>query len=167
MRRSLLLLAPLVLAACSSAGWRVFRTDELTVRYPKTWFATKRALTPVTNPRQVLAVASYPLPRGNGGADGCAPKAALDRLPPNGAFVFGWEFSVPSPSGLRPADFPRRPAHFLLAKLTESDCLGRSYMLRFRDAGRFFQIHVALGSHASSSTRTTVLRIVDSFRATP
>jgi hypothetical protein len=121
-----------------------------------------RPLTPVTSPEQVLAIASYPLPDDNRGADGCMPKEALTRLPPGGAFLFGWEDGT---GGLHARDFPPRPAHFRLTGFARYECLGPSYLLRFRAGGRFFQIHVVLGRHATGATRATVLRVLDSFRA--
>jgi hypothetical protein len=42
--------------------------------------------------------------------------------------------------------------------------MGRSYMLRFSDRGWAFQIHIYVGTRASAATRTTALRILDSFR---
>jgi hypothetical protein len=168
--RILLLLGVAVLAAACSSSPRLsntFQADGISVRYPNGWDATSRPLTPVTDPAQVLAVASYRLPRDNRGADGCAPRAALDRLPPSGALVFGWELEMPSPTGLRPADFPHRPSHFRLTRLTETECLGRSYMVRFREAGRFFQVHVVLGPKAGDGTEKAALRILDSLRAQP
>ena len=153
--------------SCShSPGLTSFHGHGVTARYPRTWFATRQPLTPVTSPVQVLAVASYRFPPNKQGASGCAPKAALDRLPPTGAFVFAWEFTMPSPSGLRPADFPRRPSHFQLTRLTETECLGRSYMVRFREAGRFFQVHAVLGPDVSGGTRKSVVHLLDSLRAT-
>ena len=74
--------------------------------YPTGWYATMQALTPVTSPRQVLAVASYPLPSDSSGADGCQPKEALNRLPPTGAFIFGWEYGGLALPGIRARDYP-------------------------------------------------------------
>jgi hypothetical protein len=45
--------------------------------------------------------------------------------------------------------------------------MGHSYALRFRAAGRAFQIHVYLGPKANAATRVTVLRVLDSFHAKP
>ncbi len=143
-------------------GWHTFSANGLSVRYPHGWFATTHALTPVTSPPQVLAVASYPLPRNYRGADGCEPKEALDRMPPRGAFIFGWEYG--SITGRALHQFPPRLNHFKLTRFAHFECLGPSYVLRFRQAGRFFQIHVAFGSRASPTTRATVLRILDSLR---
>ena len=134
------------------------------VGYPPGWHATAAPLTAVTSPQQILAVASYPLPRDNAGADGCEPRQALDRMPPGGAFVYGWEYGQLSVNlGIRPRDFPPRPAHFTLTNLAQYECMGRSYMLRFSDGGWAFQIHVALGRRATAATRAAVLRTLDSF----
>jgi len=135
----------------------------VTVTYPTGWYATMQALTPVTSPRQVLAVASYPLPSDSSGADGCQPKEALNRLPPTGAFIFGWEYGGLALPGLRARDFPQRPKRFALTGFAHYECQGPSYMIRFRDGGRLFQIHVAFGPLATALTRHTVLRILDSL----
>lgn len=167
LRRNSIDMRPLALLlsalALTGASWHTVRSQRITVQYPPGWFATTRPLTPVTTPPQIIAVASYALPRGSDGADGCQPKAALDRLPPTGAFIFGWEYGR---NVYRPA-FPPRPRHFTLKNFGRYECLGPSYMVRFRQAGRFFQIHVVLGRRASRATRATVLRILDGFTARP
>jgi len=89
-------------------------------------------------------------------------------MPPNGAFIYGWEYGdLRGRIGARARDFPKRPEHFRLSGFARYECLGRSYMLRFRESGRFFQIHIAFGTRASTATRTAALRILDSFRARP
>jgi len=166
-----LVLGALALAltpAPAPAGWHTFRADGVSIRYPPGWFATAQPLTPVTSPRQAIAVASYPLPHGSGGAEGCSPKAALDRLPPRGAFIFGWEVGTKSMrAGTSRADFQPRPRHFVLARLARYECLGLSYAVLFRDAGRAFPTHVAFRRDATAATRATALRILDSFVARP
>ena len=163
MRIAILLAVAMLAASCSSGPKlsHVFRANGVSVRYPDGWDATSRPLTHVTSPVQVLAVASYRLPRSNRGSDGCEPKEALDRLPSDGAFIYGWEYGSASESG----NLPPRPKHFALTRRIGFECLGTSYVLRFREAGRFFQIHVALGRHASDGTKSTVLRVLDSFSA--
>jgi len=138
----------------------VFHGQGISVRYPSWWHATAAPLTPVTSPVQVLAVASYPLPDNGRGADGCMPKEALDALPADGAFIYGWEYG-----SLQGENFRPRPKHFALRNVVAFECLGPSYAVHFRQAGRMFQIHVVLGSRASAYTRATVLRILDSFEA--
>jgi hypothetical protein len=145
-------------------SWRTFSRNGIGVRYPPTWHATAARLTPVTAPSQVLAIASYPLPRDRRGADGCSPKEALDLLPPAGAFVFGWDYGDLRLPGLRPHDFPQRPARFRLTPPAQYECLGRSSMIRFREHGRFIQIHVAFGPRATAATRRIALRVLDSMQ---
>jgi hypothetical protein len=149
---------------CASSSWKTFRNDGVTVRYPSNWHATRWRLTPVTSPVQVLAVASYALPRGKAGADGCSPKEALDRLPPSGVFLFGWEYDRPGLSGVRRSDFPPRPEHFVLKGPTGFECLGPSFVVTFREAGRLFQIHVVLGPKAGADERAAALKVLDSLQ---
>lgn len=155
--------AVVAVAGCGGSGWRVWHGHGVSVHIPPRWHATSARLTPVTWPVQFLAVASYPLPHGDGGADGCEPQAAVDRLPPDGAFLFGWEY-VGAPDGpIRRADFPPRPRRFRLVRLGRYECMGRSYLLRFRARGRYFQVHVAFGRHAGERTRALALRVLDSL----
>jgi hypothetical protein len=149
-------------AAAVSGGWHVFAADGIRVRVPPGWDATSAPLTHVTSPSQVLAVASYRLPRSNRGDDGCEPKAALDRLPPGGAFLYGWEVGDPV---VGRSLFPPRPRHFRLTGFARYECMGPSYLLRFRAAGRYFQVHVVLGPRATAATRAAAVRILDSFGA--
>lgn len=157
-----------LLAAASVAvigtAWDTFQGDGVSVTYPRSWYATAHQLTPVTGPRQLLAIASFPLPTGDHGADGCEPKQVLDRLPSAGAFIFGWDDGSLRDTPFAAKSFPRRPRHFVFPHLLHSGCLGPSYRIRFREAGRLFQIYVVLGNQASRSTHATVLRILDSFR---
>ena len=167
MRVAAVLLAVVSVSGSSPTHWRTFRAGGISVPVPPGWTATSRPLTPVTWPHQMLAIASFRLPTDARGADGCEPKEALDRLPADGAFLFGWEYGRPSPFGpLRPSAFPPRPQRFRLAHLATYECMGRSYMLRFRSSGRLFQVHVVLGPQASPATRRLVLRVLDGFRAT-
>jgi hypothetical protein len=151
----------------SSSSWTTFQDRGVSVRYPSDWHVTRRPLTPVTSPVQVLAVASYPLPMETKGAEGCSPKEALDRLPTSGVFLFGWEYDRPGLSGVRKSDFPPRPHEFTLGRRIGFECLGPSYVIHFREAGRLFQIHVVLGPKAGDSQRKTALQILESFSARP
>jgi hypothetical protein len=170
LRRGLLLIVAVLATAGtawgSSSNWLLYRDQGVTLRYPPSWHATTTPLTHVTDPEQIVAIASYPLPKSNRGDDGCQPQEALDHLPATGAFIFGWE--DPADSGFGPpraSDFPARPAHFTLIHYGHYECSGPGYMLAFRDHGRFFQLHVALGQRATIATRHKVLRILDSFQA--
>ena len=156
--------AVLILSACAGSGrWGSWQSRGVSVRIPPGWHATAAPLTPVTWPVQFIAVASYPLPHGDGGADGCEPKAAVDRLPAGGVLLFGWEY-VGTPEGPnRRSEFPPRPRRFRLLHLGRYECLPGSYMLRFRAAGRYFQVHVLLGRRANARGQTLALRVLDSL----
>jgi hypothetical protein len=162
-----LLTAALLLTGCGASGSRTWHGRGVSVRIPQGWHATRARLTPVTWPVQFLAVASYPLPRDDRGADGCEPKAAVDRLPSAGAFIFGWEYAGTANGPIRKRDFPPRPRSFRLLHLGRYECLNHSYLVRFRAAGRYFQVQVRLGPHASLRTRNLALRVLDSLRVDP
>jgi hypothetical protein len=168
-RFSLVVLAAVGLASGSSVasaappGWHTFAAHGVSVRYPPGWFATARPLTEVTSPQQILAVSSYSYRPDPGQADGCEPREALDHLPPTGAFIFGWEYG----QLLDLRAFPARLARFRLSGYAREECVGRSYTLQFREAGKTFQISVTLGARATSATRRTVVRILDSFTTRP
>lgn len=162
-----LLTAALVLTGCGTSGSRTWQGRGVSVRIPPGWHATRARLTPVTAPVQFLAVASYPLPRGDRGADGCEPKAAVDRLPSDGAFIFGWEYVGTAEGPIRKRDFPRRPRSFRLINLGRYECLDHSYLVRFRASRRYFQVQVRLGKRASERTRELALRVLDSLVVEP
>jgi hypothetical protein len=159
-----LVVAVLALATGAPAGWHTYRGDGVSISYPPGWTATARPLTAVTSPGQAIALGSYRFPTDSAGADGCEPREALDALPPRGAFIFGWDYGQLSGAELR-GSFPPQPRRVRLTGLGDYECMGHSYALRFRAAGRAFQIHVYLGPRAGAATQATVLRILDSFRA--
>ena len=149
-----------ILAAIPSK-WPTFRTDRVSVRYPAGWFATARPLTPITGPGELLAVTSFPLPK-NPLLVGCEPGATLANMPPSGAWIFVWYYG----ENLGYSNFPPRPGKF---KLGGYECFGSSpsYMLRFRQSNRYFQVYVAFGHRAGAATRASVLQVLDSFTAKP
>src|SRR3954451_20367124 len=112
--------------AATGTSWRTSQANGITVRYPPGWHATARQLTPLTSPAQVIAVASYPLPRDNAGANGCQPQEALDKRPPTRVVIFRWEYG---PNVFKRAS-PPRPLHFRLKNYGQYECMGPSYLLR-------------------------------------
>jgi hypothetical protein len=80
MRRVLLFTVAAFFAAgaawSSSSSWILYKSQGVSLRYPPSWHATTTPLTHVTDPEQVVAIASYPLPTSNRGDDGCQPKGA-------------------------------------------------------------------------------------------
>jgi hypothetical protein len=183
MRRAalaaLLCAAPSALAGCgASAGPaaqataapspapRVAVPGGLSLRVPAGWRLRRPPITALSAPTERLLLTSGPAPRGGN----CGPDAAESRLPPGGALLYLFEYRSRAGSvwdGLKPSAFPPRPAH---ARLRARD-LGRyecwrvpSYLLRFRAAGRAFQLHVAFGPRATAARRAEVLRAIDSLR---
>jgi len=154
-----LALALLALTAAGPPTWATFRKDAVSIRYPPGWHATGRRLTPVSYPWQLFAVASYPFPT-DARPNGCRPAGTLARRQPVGAVIFVIEYGTGSTRV-----FPPRPSRFTLSGVRNYECFGRSYLLRFREAGRYFQIQVAFGRRAGAARRATVLRILDSFEA--
>lgn len=150
--------------ATAPGSWRTFRHDHVSIRYPRAWYATSARLTPVTGPAELLAVASYPPPSGDRGADGCEPEKALAGLPRTGTFIYALDYGDLRGTTGALRSFPRRPRHFSFPRLFRSGCLGPSYIFRFRQASRFFQVYVVLGTRATRSTRSTVLRVLDSLQ---
>ena len=112
-------------------------------RHPAGWHRV-RALTGFTEPREVLALASYPL-RGGAQAGECAPDTARGDMPSGGAFVWLLEYREQLP----PERFPPRPRPFRLDREQLAEhvaCFpGPGWSTAFAAAGRQFQLLVAFG----------------------
>lgn len=133
--------------------------DGLSIRIPAAWTFHQDPSGPA-EPRTVFAVGSWPFPTGGE----CAPTAAQAEVPPDGAFF--WLIEYRDPQG---NDFPERGERFVLdeATLANYECsVVPSYLIRFQDADRFFQLHVAFGPEASPSPRSEVLRALQSLEVT-
>jgi hypothetical protein len=152
-----------VFATAAHPGWRVASAHGVTIRYPPGWYATKRPLTPVAWPTQILALASFRFPAQTR-PNGCRPQGTLERMPADGAFLYVIDYGS---RVLRPSVFGPRPRTPRLTNFGNYECMGPSYLLRFRDAGRYFQVSVALGPRADRGLRATVRDILASFRARP
>jgi hypothetical protein len=151
----------LVISGATPPNWLTFRTDGVSLRYPPGSHVTARRLTGVIWPPQLVAVASYPIRQKNPDA-GCGPRRAIAEMPSGGAFVFVMEYT-----GSRPKlqDFPPRPKRFRLTGFASYECFGPSYNIRFRQSGRYFQVQVYLGPNARPAVRSSVLLVLDSFKA--
>jgi hypothetical protein len=135
------------------------RDDGLSIRIPATWTFHQDPSGPA-EPRTVFAVGSWAFPTGGE----CAPMVAQEQLPQDGTFF--WLIEYADPQGV---DFPDRPEFFELdpATLGHYECsLVPSYLIRFQEHGRFFQVHVAFGSEASESLGPEVLRALESLEVT-
>jgi hypothetical protein len=157
------LLTALVVSAlvsgCGAAKYAHFRdtSRDIAFRYPAGWFVTGFS---TTNDPNRLVVASYRVTRPQVEGD-CGGMAALDALPPRGTAVLIIDYGPAAPA----AQFPKRPSRFRLrnGKYGNYECFGRSYVFRFRVAGRDLQAHVAIGRHASPRERGAALAILDSL----
>jgi hypothetical protein len=131
--------------------------DGLAITIPDAWTFHQDPTRPI-EPKNVFAVGSWAFPRGGG----CAPTAAQDELPRDGVLFWLIEYHGDQPV----ADFPERPERFELDRQTLGvyECSTvPSYMIRFRAAGRFFQVHVAFGPDASESLEPEVLQALESL----
>jgi hypothetical protein len=141
----------------------------LVVNQPVGWHLTAPPISSLSYPVERLLLTSYRAPRGGN----CAPDRAERSLPAGGALVYLIEYRPKTGDpwrGLRRASFPPRPAHFKLRRgaLANYECWRvPSYLIRFRDANRPFQLHVALGARTTPARKAQVLRILDSLRFEP
>ena len=141
-------------------------------RYPSGWYR-ERALTRQSDPREVLALATYPL-RGGAEAGECAPDTARADMPPDGAFIWLLEYR---PFGgdawprLLRERFPPKPERFEigrrdLAPANEHlDCFSSpGYSATFRSADRPFDLLVAFGAQPSDERLAEVNGILNSLQ---
>jgi hypothetical protein len=131
---------------------------------PVGWTASLDPVPSAENPRIVAAYGSWAFPTGGD----CGPEPALAALPEDGAFVWVVEHSDP---GNR-ADFVAPPSQFHLdlqqppARWT-CGTGAPSRVELFRIAGRYFEIHIALGPGAPASTVSQVDSLISSLDADP
>ena len=164
-------IAALVFAGCNdekgSAPHSPYARHGVTVELPSGWHSARSNLTPnLADPREVLAVASYPL-RYRPHQCAQVPVSALEDLGPQGAFVELEERKA----GADPSEFPARPAHFgpgLGGPSEASDCVPGTRMFErffgFTDHRRHLYALVAFGPHASKAMRDEAWSVLDSLK---
>lgn len=135
---------------------------------PTGWHLIRRRLTAAITSRAQVAAATFRVPPGPPNRN-CTPTAALHRLPPDGAFVYLFEYPDFANHPRPLARFPVRPAHFALRRsaLGDFECMGHSYLLVFRDHRRAFQAHIYLGRKAGLSRRREVLQFLEHLQIDP
>jgi hypothetical protein len=158
------------LAAQPGAARRAtaYRARGLAVSLPPGWGAAAESLTPnLVAPREVLAVATYPL-RYRDSACNHLPGSALEDLGAAGALVTLYERDRPG------ADVPPRPARFgpgLGGPSEASACAPgarfRDHWFEFADHGRAFHVLVAFGPDASAQTQAQTWAILDGLQVEP
>lgn len=139
------------------------RRAAISIAHPSAWHVIRRSLTQVG---QLPVVTSFPLHQAAPDKN-CFPRTAIEQMPPDGAFLYMFEYAKAHPRLL--ARFPVRPRLFRLRRKTlkSYECMGLSYMVLFRDRRRAFQAHVYLGRRATKRTRARVLEILDSLVVGP
>ena len=145
-----------------------FDVHGLAVELPPGWHRATEPLTPtLTDPREVLAVATFPL---HYRETGCAHIAgsALEGLAPAGAFVTLLE------RGYGETHLPPRPAKFgpeLGGPSEASECVPDArftdHWFQFSDGGRLFHVDVAFGPDTPESVRRQAWAILDGLRVDP
>lgn len=139
---------------------------------PAGWQSARSSLTPnLTDPREVLAVATYPLEYRE---TRCShmPGSALRDLGPSDAFVTLQERgSMTNPPT---KDFAPRPTHFgprLGGPSEAAQCVPGArfsdHWFTFGDQGRRFHALVAFGPQASATTRAQAWSILDGLSVDP
>jgi hypothetical protein len=173
MRRLVLAIAAtIVLAGCGGHGApagqrRASLGAGISIAVPRGWHAAGSRITALVYPVDRLLLTSYRARRGGN----CAPDRAEQELPANGVLAYLFEYRPRVgkvwPSSFRRSEFPQRPAHFKLSRRAfgHFECWRvASYVIRFRAAGRPFQLHVAFGPRAGAVRRAALLRALDSLR---
>lgn len=183
--RTSLLIAAAIFGGCAAtanaaipranrAAWLTYhdRGHRFVVDYPSRWIRANVRLTPfLSNPREVLTIATFPL---RPGGPRCAqfPTRALSRLESVDVLLSIQEqFGIGSPST---SDFRPKPTHVALAMghRTEAEqCVTRprfvSHMIGFSQAGRRFLAFIAIGTGVPAAESAVALRVIDSFIASP
>jgi hypothetical protein len=125
----------------------------------------------LTDPREVLAVATFPL-RYRRTACTHVAGSAFEDLGPDDAFVTLLERGLDRGSAW--LDFPERPVHFgphLGGPSEASACVPGAHFndhwFGFTAQGRHFHADVAFGPQASAATRAEAWAILDSLRVDP
>jgi len=156
--------------APAPVGWQKHRAPDLGVSatIPDGWKLGEQPLTSSTDPREVLAVATYPLEAGGNGGGSCVTtQRAVAAMPADGALI--WLLEYRPSRGAVWADLPRsrfppRPDTFALTRrdLQPGICgAGLGLSTTFRDADRPFQLWLLFGDKVSDARLAEATQILD------
>jgi hypothetical protein len=157
------------LAAPAPAGWRKHHASELGVRatVPDGWHLADEPLTNIVDPREVLALATYPPADGGKGGGPCvAAKRTIEAMPADGALIWLLEYRPARGdvwADLPRSRFPPRPDGFTLmrADLQPGVCAAAlGLTITFRDADRPFQLWLLFGAKVSDARLAEVAQIL-------
>lgn len=140
--------------------WRVDQVDGVAVQAPTGW-TFKTAVVGLAEPTALFALGTGSIPSGGD----CAPTAAIRALPKDGVLLWVLEYRNPG----TPYEFPPRRARFDLGPLLGPvECVGeRTHLVSFRQAGRFFQVHVIFGPKAAATLRADAVTALSSLTPEP
>jgi hypothetical protein len=146
--------------AQSGWAWRVDQVAGVAIQAPKGW-TFKTAVVGVAEPTALIALGTGSIPSGGD----CAPTAAIRALPKDGVLLWVLEYRNPE----TPYEFPPRRARFDLGPLLGPfECVGeRTHLVSFRQAGRFFQVHVMFGPEAAATLRADAVAALSSLTPEP
>jgi len=146
------------------AGWVTHddSDDAVTVSTPATWTWREDPVPALGEPRILFAAGTWDFPVGGD----CGPEPALRDLSEEGALVWLLDYRFAA----NPEDFPPHPSLLSLSGRPEVfECATGhpSYVVRFRDGFRYFQLHVALGDEASEATRRDAIDVLNTVWPLP
>jgi hypothetical protein len=133
----------------SQAGWdRISVPNGLTIRYPPAWYGQ-------TYLSGTATISSFPIHQ---------PGHAVAEKPPGGALVL--VFDSPPPSPLARYLPPRPSTPLRLGHFSPSyEMFGAAYRIAFHDRGHHVLVFVAVGKHATATTRQDAVAVLNSIHA--
>jgi hypothetical protein len=153
----------------ASGAGRLVPAARLTARLPAGWHVTRRPLSGLSAPREVLTLSSFPIRHPNPHTN-CTPKTLIDELPSRGAAI--WILQNVGRPG-HPLDrkgrafFHPQPRRFSLPRrqFTGQECFGLGWPVDFRDRGQSFYANVyAHPGRLPTAVKRQTLSALDSLR---
>ena len=113
--------------------------DAMQWTLPRGWQKAPEHLTALAEPVHRLAAATFALKQTHPDRD-CSPTSAREQMPADGALVYILESLEAS------AKLPQRPAHFIVGRALNYECLGPGVVFHWTEHGRALQANVLLGA---------------------
>jgi len=154
-------------------GWTVHSDDERGYRiaHPASWHRAARPVIPLTDPREIIALSTFPARYRPTNCTAFAG-SAREEIGTHDVFLSILERGS-DPSRQEWPDFPPRPVHFrpTATRQAEPGCGDRpgttSEWLPFTDSGRHLYALIAFGREVPTQTRHDTYEILDSLRLDP
>jgi hypothetical protein len=152
-------------------GWTEYRSTErgFSVEYPASWErADSPMFPPIINPKSILAVSTFVIPRGAGrGECGYVPSQVRDGVGRAGAAILLAELYGPSPNLLRRTRSRPEAFHLDSSHLQRMPGPSNEWLFNFKVRDRFLTAAVVLGPQASPQLRRDVVAMLHSLRFDP